>query len=182
MVCYRGVNLVMIESALVIADVFDVLDRDCADAHLPATCATPAHSPRGALSDLALWALEHYSARRRRERFLPKDLFRDPAWDVLLDLYIAEAENRSVRITSACRVASHSTSTGLRWIANLEARHLVERTPDLTDGRASFIRLSDQGWQQMTRFLEDSVATCHEYVRDQNGRLRVKKLVRDGRA
>ena len=172
----------MVEFALTIADVINTLDRHDIDEQMSVSCAPHAYPPRGALSDLALWALEHYCARRRRERFLPKDLFRDPAWDVLLDLYIAEAENRSVRITSACRVASHSTSTGLRWIANLEARHLVERSPDLSDGRASFIRLSDQGWQQMTRFLEDSVATCHEYVHDQNGRLRVKKLVRGGSA
>ncbi len=174
----------MMDNTPLFADAFDTLDvidrRDVDEHPSPARTGT-GHSPREALSDLALWAVNHYNARRRRERFLPKDLFRDPAWDVLLDLYIAEAEQRTVRITSACRVASHSTSTGLRWIANLEARHLIERTPDLSDGRASFIRLSDQGWQQMTRYLEDSVATCHEYVRDQDGHLRVKKMVRGGR-
>lgn len=129
------------------------------------------------ISKLALWAREHTYARRRRERFFSSSLFRDPAWDLLLELFIAHAEGRSVRITSACRVASTSTSTGLRWIATLEAEKLIVRERDTNDGRASFIHLSADGLKTITEYLEDIVRTHHTMVQDKNGHWRARKII-----
>ncbi|MCW1381530.1 MarR family winged helix-turn-helix transcriptional regulator [Novosphingobium sp. KCTC 2891] len=128
-------------------------------------------------SDLALWAIEHFRARRRRDRYFSDELFKDPAWDLLLELYISHAQGRSVRITSACRAASNSTSTGLRWISILEVKGLIEREPDTTDGRASFIRLTQHGLDAMTQYLTDVANTQHKMIRDPQGNWRVRKIV-----
>lgn len=99
-------------------------------------------------------ARETYAMRRRRHKALPADLFGEPTWDILLDLYIAAREDRRVPTTSACIGAHVPPTTALRWLRILEARGLVEREDDGRDGRRTFVRLSDRGLGAMDRTLE----------------------------
>lgn len=84
----------------------------------------------------------HIKARRLRERFLPADLFADPAWDMLLDLAAARLEGTRVSVSSLCIAANVPTTTALRWIKTLVDRGLVLRSPDPGDARRSFIDLA----------------------------------------
>ncbi|WP_338468091.1 winged helix DNA-binding protein [Novosphingobium sp. ZN18A2] len=105
-------------------------------------------------ADSALrWAREIYTERRRRDRFFPTDLFGEPSWDILLDLFIASRESRRVPTTSACIGAHVPPTTALRWLRILESRGLVEREGDRSDGRRTFVRLSTQGLKIMEEFV-----------------------------
>src|SRR3546814_2986047 len=42
--------------------------------------------------------------RRMREQYFPADLFADPAWDMLLDLYAARLERQPVSVSSLCKI------------------------------------------------------------------------------
>lgn len=98
-------------------------------------------------------AHEIYSERRRRDRFFPPDLFGEPSWDILLDLFIAARQDRRVPTTSAC-IGSHvPPTTALRWLRILEQRGLIERENDRRDGRRTFVRLSSRGAAMMEDFL-----------------------------
>jgi hypothetical protein len=70
------------------------------------------------------------------------DLFADPAWEILLDLFIEEAEGRPVTVTSACIAAKVPQTTGLRWLERLVKSGLIERMPDRTDGRRVYVTLA----------------------------------------
>lgn len=94
-------------------------------------------------------AREIYAERRRRHKFLPADLFGEPTWDILIDLYIAYREDRRVPTTSSCIGAHVPPTTALRWLRILESRDLVEREDDGRDGRRTFVRLSPQGLTAM---------------------------------
>ncbi len=94
-------------------------------------------------------AREIYAERRRRHKFLPADLFGEPTWDILIDLYIAYREDRRVPTTSSCIGAHVPPTTALRWLRILESRELVEREDDGRDGRRTFVRLSQQGLTAM---------------------------------
>lgn len=94
-------------------------------------------------------AREVYAVRRRRHKALPADLFGEPTWDILLDLYIAAREDRRVPTTSACIGAHVPPTTALRWLRILETRGLIEREDDGRDGRRTFVRLSRQGIESM---------------------------------
>jgi DNA-binding transcriptional ArsR family regulator len=110
-------------------------------------------------------ARETYAVRRRRHKALPADLFGEPTWDILLDLYIAAREDRRVPTTSACIGAHVPPTTALRWLRILEARGLVEREDDGRDGRRTFVRLSDGGLGAMDKTLEmldHSISTLGE--------------------
>jgi DNA-binding transcriptional ArsR family regulator len=129
--------------------------------------ASAGHSgPGGLVSQSALlaFARETYNIRRRRSRFLPADLFGEPTWDILLDLYVATRENRPVPTTSACIGAHVPPTTALRWLRILEARGLVEREEDGRDGRRTFVRLSEHGLAAMEDFLHAALATLDTAV------------------
>jgi DNA-binding transcriptional ArsR family regulator len=98
-------------------------------------------------------AREFYAGRRRRARYLSVDLFGEPTWDILLDLYVALREGRRVPTTSACIGAHVPPTTALRWLRILEMRGLVEREEDGRDGRRTFVRLTERGCAVMEAFL-----------------------------
>jgi DNA-binding PadR family transcriptional regulator len=104
--------------------------------------------------ELALtFARECYAGRRRRARYLNADLFGEPTWDILLDLYVAAREGRRVPTTSACIGAHVPPTTALRWLRILEMRGLVDREDDGRDGRRTFVRLTERGHAVMEGFL-----------------------------
>ncbi|ABD25686.1 transcriptional regulator, MarR family [Novosphingobium aromaticivorans DSM 12444] len=106
-------------------------------------------------------AREIYASRRRRHKFLPVDLFGEPTWDILLDLYLAAREDRRVPTTSACIGAHVPPTTALRWLRILEARGLVEREDDGRDGRRTFVRLTRAGLVAM----DGCLANLHAGIR-----------------
>lgn len=94
--------------------------------------------------------------RNRRSRtgvFGDKTLFGEPAWDLLLDLFIAAKERKRVPVTSACIGAAVPTTTALRWLAVLEERGLVLREADPSDARRIFVRLSAEAYAQMVAYF-----------------------------
>lgn len=96
-----------------------------------------------------------YALRGARRAFIPPEILGEPAWDILLDLYISEAEGRSLSVT-ALGIGSRSPSaTGLRYVASLETHGLVVRERDIHDGRRSFVRLSAAGRQAMDALLTE---------------------------
>lgn len=92
--------------------------------------------------------------RRLRERFFPAELFADPAWDMLLDLFAARMEGDNVAVSSLCIAAAVPPTTALRWIKTMTDAGLFERHADPMDGRRIFIRLSDRAVDGMRRYFD----------------------------
>jgi DNA-binding MarR family transcriptional regulator len=93
-------------------------------------------------------------ARAQRVKFLPADLFADPAWDMLLDLYLADIVSRRVTVTNLCSASNVPMSTALRWIDALDRRGLIDRTSDQLDARRFFISLSQAGLESLDDYFE----------------------------
>ncbi|KPF79504.1 hypothetical protein IP88_01900 [alpha proteobacterium AAP81b] len=91
--------------------------------------------------------------RRERMRFLPGDLFADPAWDMLLDLTAARLEGQQVPVSSLCIAASVPTTTALRWVRSLSEAGLFERSTDPRDARRTWIALTPQASEAMLGWL-----------------------------
>ncbi|MBB5711944.1 winged helix DNA-binding protein [Sphingomonas xinjiangensis] len=81
-------------------------------------------------------------ARRMRNQFFGPELFADPAWDMLLDLFAAGIERRQVSVSSLCIAAAVPPTTALRWIGTLNEAGLFERQADPSDRRRAYIGLS----------------------------------------
>lgn len=91
--------------------------------------------------------------RRNRDRFFSAQLFADPAWDMLLELYACELGQQRISISSLCLGSAVPATTALRWITTLEQEKLVERRPDPTDGRRFFIQLTREGRGAMDSYF-----------------------------
>lgn len=95
-----------------------------------------------------------YAARAERAKFLGADLFGEPAWDILLSLYVAEHEDRRMKISAACNESGVPASTALRWIERLIELKLLKRFQNHLDSRSSFVELTEEGLQKMEQVLE----------------------------
>lgn len=92
--------------------------------------------------------------RRMREQFFPADLFADPAWDMLLDLYAARLERQPVSVSSLCIAAAVPATTALRWIKTMTEAGLFVREADPHDGRRIFIALAEGAFDTLARYFE----------------------------
>jgi len=121
------------------------------------------HGAEAALSGLLAEVI--YRDRRRRERHLPSRLFGEPAWDILLDLYVAATRGLAVSVSNACLAAATPASTALRWLHHLEVDGLVERLADETDARRHYVRLTDSGMEHMNAYFAECRADLTGDVR-----------------
>lgn len=102
-------------------------------------------------------ARQTYDDRRRRNKiFQSEELFGEPAWDILLDLFIAAKERRRVSVTSACIGSAVPSTTALRWISILERHGLLSREADPGDARRVYVRLSPRGYDAMLEYFATS--------------------------
>jgi len=110
-------------------------------------------------------AKQHYRNRRRRDKiFGTETLFGEPAWDILLDLFIAAKEGRRVSVMSACIGAAVPSTTALRWISALEREGLLLREDDADDARRTYVMLSPCGYEAMVEYFDTASRTLRPAV------------------
>ena len=84
-----------------------------------------------------------YAARRKVDEIFGMAGFSvSPAWDIMLDLFQADAKGMQVSVTSASIGAGCPATTALRWLQVLEAMGLLVRKPDPEDGRRSVVEIT----------------------------------------
>jgi len=98
-----------------------------------------------------------YAKRRKRTTlFGDPELFGEPAWDILLDLYVAQVENKTVSVSSACIGSASPPTTGLRWLGVLADQGLLEREHDPQDQRRVLVRLTEKALDAMDDYFAGS--------------------------
>lgn len=96
-----------------------------------------------------------YSMRRRRDDACPiKGLFGEPAWDIMLDLFIAREMRTPLQVSSVCAGANIPSTTILRWIARLEREGMIIREADREDARRRYVSLTAEGLCVASALLE----------------------------
>ncbi len=84
-----------------------------------------------------------FISRKQRSSFFKTSMFGEPAWDMLLGLFITEGTQRRQTIGGLAELAGAPMSTSLRWIDYLEQAKLIARASSPTDKRIVFIELTD---------------------------------------
>jgi hypothetical protein len=109
------------------------------------------HDPKA----LAAIARRLIVERRTRDRLFDTfGLFGEPAWDILLDLFVAHADQKPISISSACISSTAPATTGLRYLKALETKQLIERVRHQSDGRVVYVQLTQSALTQMTHLLK----------------------------
>ena len=94
-----------------------------------------------------------YAERRRRDEYFPAALFGEPAWDLLLSLFIAHDEGRHLPLKEAYAAAKVDPSEGPALIDRLVAAGLVTRSHNRWDA----ILLTEQGMDRLGDYLADLI-------------------------
>jgi len=98
------------------------------------------------------------SQRRQREELLGPALASEPAWTMLVALFIAHEEGKPASVAEVCAAAGTPPATALRWLATVAAEgkikwgaptrsadgDSIELAPDIADRLRKLFR----GWVQ----------------------------------
>lgn len=107
----------------------------------------------------------YYRFRRTRDKIFDNRLFADPAWDMLLDLFIAKLTKKRISVSSLCIASAVPATTALGWIAHMEERYLIRRTSDADDRRRIYVELTEQAYVRMNSlFIGRQAVTGHHRV------------------
>lgn len=82
-----------------------------------------------------------------------------PAWDILLDLYLAALEGRRTCVWQSCVAANIPVSSAHRKIGGLIAKGFVERGDTMSDKRLVSIRLSAQSMELLDDLMDRLACT-----------------------
>jgi DNA-binding MarR family transcriptional regulator len=130
--------------------VADRLDRDGE----PVAVALPEPEPPAHPDGRAAFVRRDIRARRMREQFFAAEFCTGPAWDMLLDLYLARLENRQVSVSSLSIAAEVPATTAVRWIKLMTEANLFRREDDPDDGRRIFVALTDAAFAAIGRYFD----------------------------
>lgn len=122
-----------------------------AEARKTAAEQGPSERKRSALNDLR-------GIRRVRSKYFPSELFSDPCWEMLLDLYDARLAGAEVTVTSLAAASGVPATTALRRMETLQGHGLIERSGDSEDKRRTIIRLTEHGLEAVEQFFEAYLA------------------------
>ena len=100
-----------------------------------------------------LAARQEYGQRRERDKIFGDSIFENPAWDLLLDLFVMASEGKAVSMPYACSVTRASPETTAKQIAHMEESGLIRRVPHPTDPDCYYLELSDEAYRDMLHYF-----------------------------
>ncbi len=93
------------------------------------------------------------SRKRRAAVFGQADLFAEPAWDILLGLYVAAEAQQRLTVSAVCEVSGVPQTTAIRWLEKLERDGWASRHPDPLDRRRFWIQLTERASSSVRTYL-----------------------------
>lgn len=132
------------------------VDEDIPVPHAPETSSGP---PLGAedLDKVRAAVLKLRAIGQARAKHLPHDLFADPCWDMLLDLYHCALTHTEATVTSLGAASGVPLTTALRRMDDLQALGLVARSRNDSDKRRIVMSLTESGVRAIESYLADYI-------------------------
>lgn len=94
---------------------------------------------------LAGVARDEFEARKMRLRSIKSEILGEPAWDILLEMFVCWAEERQTIMKDAQVASGVPETTALRCITVLEKEGLISRSKSAGDARRVTLKLTPSG-------------------------------------
>jgi DNA-binding MarR family transcriptional regulator len=94
------------------------------------------------------------TSRIRRQTFFHSSLFGEPAWDILLALYIAQAESRRLKVSDIYNESGVPPTTTLRWLDRLYELQMARKRKHRIDQRISFVEIHPDTIRKLNAYFE----------------------------
>jgi hypothetical protein len=99
------------------------------------------------------WAERFYAERRRRDALFPDGLFGEPAWDLLLAMFVAREKNQAMILCKAYKAAGITDTTGRRLLDRMEADGLITRRRAPRSRKMRIVELTELAVERLTDYL-----------------------------
>ena len=96
--------------------------------------------------------------RKRRGRIFNAGMFGEPAWELLLNLYVMDKDGPRLTIGRLIDSTKCAQTTALRWLQYLEDQDLIERQEHPGDARTAFVSLTKKARDALDHYLSQSLA------------------------
>lgn len=100
--------------------------------------------------------------RARRNERLGTDVFRDPAWDMLLELVAAHHERRAVSVSALCFASGVPATTALRYVERMVTDGLLVRVGDFDDQRRILVEIAAERLPAVELLMREMLASAHQ--------------------
>ena len=94
-----------------------------------------------------------YAERRRRDALFPPDLFGEPAWDLLLAMFVAREKGQPMILCRAYKAAGVSDTTGRRLLDRLEEEGLITRRRAPRSRKMRIVELTESAVARLVDYL-----------------------------
>src|ERR1044072_6407591 len=99
------------------------------------------------------WAERLSAERRRRDALFPDGLFGEPAWDLLLAMFVARDKGQAMILCRAYKAAGVSDTTGRRLLDRMEEDGLITRRRAPRSRKMRIAELTDLAVERLTDYL-----------------------------
>jgi DNA-binding MarR family transcriptional regulator len=106
-------------------------------------------------ADVRAWVRVNRRFRVLRNARLGAPIFRDPAWDMLLDLLDAEGNEKRLSVSALCIGSGVAPTTALRHLEKLVQYGFVTREDDFVDERRVFVNLVPAKRDRLIQLLSE---------------------------
>ncbi len=117
----------------------------------------PSPSEHERVTAAVVAARRAYDLAHRLNREVGSEVCGDPAWMMLLDLFMTSMAGKRLSVTSLCIGSRAPSSTALRYLMLLCKDGLAERIADQRDGRRSHVLLTAAGLRAMLDILAPEI-------------------------
>jgi len=100
-----------------------------------------------------IWAERLYAERRRRDDLFPPDLFGEPAWDLLLAMFIARERGQPMILCKAYKAAGVTDTTGRRLLDKMEEEGLITRRRAPRSRKMRIVELTEKATGRLVAYL-----------------------------
>lgn len=112
------------------------------------------------IADADYFALKKRAAhilhlRQIRQKHFPRSIFGEPAWDILLILYVSDG--RAFSIKKLSDQAGLAPTTTLRWVEYLVEQQLVTRDTHPTDLRTVVVKLTEVAERTLISYFSETL-------------------------
>lgn len=124
--------------------------------------APDANDRRRSRVELVAHARATIQRRQARADYFATAILGEPAWDLLLLLYVADGVGEVITVNAAGERAGLAATSAKRWIEYLEKERLMRRAPHPHDGRRIVLTLSDKGRSALDTYFSGVIGSERE--------------------
>jgi DNA-binding MarR family transcriptional regulator len=106
---------------------------------------------------------KYFENKRLRYIIVSQDLFSDPYWDILVELFNARLRGKNLTVSAVATAGNMPPTTGLRYLDSLLSMEYIYRERDEWDGRKVFIRLSDKAFLLLKEYFVRILKMSNEH-------------------